>query len=199
LTQQQIKESIFEAMKISKFIALLFLPLVLLTSANTVSTDKIEWLTLEQAQEKMKTAPKKLFVDLYTDWCGWCKVMDRNSFSHPVNIELMNKYFYAVKFNAEKGDSLNFNGKSYRLLPRGGRPLHEWAKKFGSSETGLSYPTTIYFTENLSKIQTIPGYLDPQTLEKVLEFIGGDYGLRGISWPEFEESYIPKIPAETGE
>lgn len=182
-------------MKLYRLLLLLPLSLLIFTSANTENS-KIEWLTLPVAQEKMQEKPKKLFVDLYTDWCGWCKVMDKKSFSHPVIAELMDKYFYAVKFNAEKGDSLMFNGKSYKLLGRGGRPLHQWAKEFGSSERGLSYPTTILFDAELNKIQTIPGYLDAHTLEKVLVYIGEDFGLKGLSWPDFESKYPSRIPPE---
>lgn len=174
--------------------------LVLISAApdqNSKAPAQIEWLTLEQAQQSMKSQPKKIFVDLYTDWCGWCKVMDRKSFKHPVIVELMNKYFYAVKFNAEKEDSLMFNGESYKLLQRQGRrPLHRWARKFGQTPKGLSYPTTVYFTEALQHIQTIPGYLDPHTLEKVLEYFGNDYPVRGISYPDFEKQYQSRIPPE---
>ena len=173
---------------------LLLTSLLFFTGAQKPNTTGINWLSLEEAQQKMQQKPKKLFVDLYTDWCGWCKVMDKNSFSHPVIQELMNQYFYAVKFNAEKGDSLQFNGKGYRLLGRSGRPLHQWAKAFGSTEKGLSYPTTILFDHQLNKIQTIPGYLDAHTLEKVLVYIGNDFGFKGMSWPDFEANYPSRIP-----
>ena len=176
---------------------LLLLSVFISAAPDQNSIPQIEWMTLEQAQLRRAEQPKKIFVDLYTDWCGWCKVMDRKSFRHPVNIELMNKYFYAVKFNAEKGDSLNFGGETYKLIQRPGRkPLHRWARKFGKTPKGLSYPTTVYFNEALQHIQTIPGYLDPHTLEKVLEFFGNDYPLKGITWPEFEKQYQSRIPPE---
>lgn len=175
----------------------LLLPLMLLSAYAPKSDEAtITWLDLETAQAKMKESPKKLFVDLYTDWCGWCKVMDKKSFAHPVIIELMNKYFYAVKFNAEKGPEVSFNGDKYKLLPRGGKPLHEWAQKFGSTPRGMSYPTTIYFDQHLNKIDVIPGYLEPHIMEKVLTYIGEDHYAKGLEWQEFERTFEGRIPPD---
>lgn len=178
-------------------LTLLALSVFISASPDQTPTPHIRWMSLEKAQEQMATAPKKIFVDLYTDWCGWCKVMDQKSFRHPVIVELMNRYFYAVKFNAEKEDSLVFQGESFKLMQRQGRkPLHRWARKFGKTDQGLSYPTTVYFNEALQHLQTVPGYLEPHTMEKVLEFFGNNYAQRGISWPEFEKQYESRIPPE---
>ncbi|MBI1183005.1 DUF255 domain-containing protein [bacterium] len=179
-----------------KTLVFLALCTVLSSARMPAANGEIEWMSLSEAQQRIQQKPKKIFVDLYTDWCGWCTVMDRNVFSHPVIQEKMEKYFYAVKFNAEKEDSLRFNGELYKLLPRGGRPLHQWAKKYGSTPQGLSYPTTIYFNESLQLLQTIPGYHDAHTMEMILEFIGGDYPYRGIDWEVFQKTYKSQIPAE---
>ncbi|MBI3142202.1 MAG: DUF255 domain-containing protein [Bacteroidetes bacterium] len=174
---------------------LLLLPLLALSAyAPAPQGTAITWLDLETAQAQMKETPKKLFVDLYTDWCGWCKVMDKNSFAHPVIIEIMNKHFYAVKFNAEKGPEVNFKGTQYKLLPRGGKPLHEWAQAYGSTSRGLSYPTTIYFDENLNEIDVIPGYLDPHIMEKILTYVGEGQYAKGVSWEQFDATFKGRIP-----
>ncbi|MGB0429599.1 MAG: thioredoxin family protein [Bacteroidia bacterium] len=182
-------------MKWLNLILLFSFPVLVFTSAKT-EKHKIEWLSLQDAQAKTKDAQKKIFVDLYTDWCGWCKVMDQKSFSHPVNVALMEKYFYAVKFNAEKETTQVFGTDTLKLKPRGGRPLHQFANKYGRTERGLSYPTTVIFDNTLTHIQTIPGYLDPPTLEKVLVYIGADYPLKGITWEQFSAQYVNKIKAE---
>ena len=61
----------------------------------------VKWLTFEEAVEKSKTEKRKIFIDVYTDWCGWCKVMDKNTFNDPEVAKLLNEKFYPVKFNAE--------------------------------------------------------------------------------------------------
>src|SRR5690606_20911058 len=80
-------------------------------------TTAINWLTIDEVQVAMKKQPKKVYMDVYTDWCGWCKVMDRKTFSNKDVIKYMNKHFYAVKFNAERQDSIRFLGKWYGFQP----------------------------------------------------------------------------------
>ena len=58
--------------------------------AQAVNT--INWLTIEEAQEAMKTQPKKVFIDLSTDWCGWCKRMDATTFQDPNVVHFMNQF-----------------------------------------------------------------------------------------------------------
>ncbi|MBK9566192.1 MAG: DUF255 domain-containing protein [Saprospiraceae bacterium] len=74
---------------------------------------KLNWLTVEQASEiGTKVEIIKILVDGYTEWCGWCKVMDKKTFTDPALIEYLNKNFHVVKFNARKGP-VNYKGKAY--------------------------------------------------------------------------------------
>jgi len=82
-------------------------------SKKTVDPNKINWMTFEQVQKKMKKQPKKIFVDVYTEWCGPCKMMDRNTFSKPEIAQYVNDNFYAVKFNAQHETPIKFNGTTY--------------------------------------------------------------------------------------
>ena len=58
--------------------------LVLLFSIPVLSQDKINWMSFEEAIARSKEDPKHIFVDVYTDWCGWCKKMDASTFVDPV-------------------------------------------------------------------------------------------------------------------
>ena len=90
---------------------LLFLSLSLLLAGN-VHAQQVEWKTIEQAAKTdSKTNAKLYFVDFYTSWCGWCKKMDRDTFSDPTVAKILNKYFYPVKFNAESSDYIDKNGR----------------------------------------------------------------------------------------
>src|SRR5210317_2561338 len=87
--------------------------LLLIGSLQTVfsqENNSIHWLSFEQAVElqTQEGNSKKIFIDVYTDWCGWCKKMDKNTFNHPVIAELLNTKFYAVKFDAESKEPVNF-------------------------------------------------------------------------------------------
>ena len=76
----------------------------------------VKWLTFEQAVERSKTEKRKIFIDVYTDWCGWCKKMDENTFTDAGVIALINTDFTIAKFNAETADVVMFNGKSYNFI-----------------------------------------------------------------------------------
>ena len=76
---------------------------------------EIEWMTITEAEKAAKKKPKKIMIDVYTDWCGWCKRMDASTFKNPVVASYVNKNYYAVKLNAERADSILFRGKNYRL------------------------------------------------------------------------------------
>jgi len=102
----------------SLLLTLLLAPTLLLAQAPpkpapaaSTGAKGIKWVTIEEAQALAKKAPKPLFVDVYTSWCGPCKMLDRNTFSDPRVADYVNKHFYAVKFNAESGDPVTFKGQ----------------------------------------------------------------------------------------
>jgi thioredoxin-related protein len=74
---------------------------VLKKKAPAEKTEGIEWLSIEEAYAKNEKKPRKIFIDVYTDWCGWCKVMDKKTFTDANVVEYVNKNYYAVKLNAE--------------------------------------------------------------------------------------------------
>jgi thioredoxin-related protein len=76
----------------------------------------IQWLTWQEAADKAKVEPRKIFVDIYTDWCGWCKRMDATTFQDPRVIEYMNANFYAVKLNAEMKEEISFNDHIFKWV-----------------------------------------------------------------------------------
>merc|ERR1711991_317837 len=65
------------------------------------------------SKRKTDSVPKKVFIDLYTSWCGWCKRMDATTFKQKAIVEYMNQKYYAVKFDAETRDTVNFNGHTF--------------------------------------------------------------------------------------
>ena len=86
---------------------------------------QVQWKSIDEAS-KAKIGTKLYFVDFYTDWCGYCKKMDRQTFTDPTVAKILNKYYYPVKFNAESSQTVQWAGKTYR--PAGGRGrAHELA------------------------------------------------------------------------
>lgn len=147
-------------------------------SQTNKPAEKIHWYTMDEAMKLNAEKPKKVFMDIYTDWCGWCKVLDKSTFPNPVIVEKMNKYFYAVKFNAERTDTIRFHGTAFiNPNPGVGRSPHQFAAALLKGR--MSYPSMVYFNtllkDSLSMITLVQSYMKPSQLEPVLEYIGGDY------------------------
>jgi thioredoxin-related protein len=155
--------------------------------ANPAPTAKIKWLDFEEAVALNKKKPKKMFIDMYTDWCGWCKKMDAATFINPVIVKYMNENFYAVKFNAERKDTVTFNGKQYmNPNPSGSRSSHQLAQELLSGR--MSYPSFVFLDENLNKVTTVPGYRKAPEFESILHYIG-DNAYKTQKWEEFSPSF----------
>ncbi|MDX2189329.1 MAG: DUF255 domain-containing protein [Bacteroidota bacterium] len=157
-----------------------FLLLVLLTSAIPNGDSKaINWLTMEQALKASEKEKKKVFIDVYTDWCGWCKRMDATTFSDKKVGDYVNKKYYAVKLDAESNKTFSFKGRQVSERQLAGEIFKVSA-----------YPTTVYLDENFDMLSPVPGYLDLPTFDKVIKFYGED-AFKKQSWQEFEAAYKP--------
>lgn len=131
----------------------------------------INWLTLEQAAAKTKAEPRKIFIDVYTDWCGWCKKMEKSTFTDPAVAAYVNKNYYAVRFNAESRDPVTIAGKTYGYNEQ--YRSHELALALLQGQ--LSYPTTVYLDENLKLLAPVPGYLDVPTFRNIITYFGENF------------------------
>ena len=122
-------------------------------------TTEMQWLTLEEAIKENQKEPRKIFVDMYTDWCGWCKVMDKNTFRNAEVVDYASKKYYAVKFNPEKDADIKLGNTTFKTMLNG-------------KVTG--YPTTVVMDEKLNLIQPIAGYLEPRMFHQMITYFGGN-------------------------
>ncbi len=139
------------------------------TTANTIiksSTDGVQWLSWEEAQAKMKTEPRKIFIDMYTSWCGWCKKMDASTFKDPAVVKNLNENFYAVKFNAEQKETINYSGHDFQFVKNGRRGYHQLAHSLLNGR--MSYPSFVYLNEKMERIMISPGF--KQVNQILIEF-----------------------------
>ena len=133
----------------------------------------INWMTWEDAITASEEEPKKIFIDVYTDWCGWCKKMDKSTFADQNVIQYMNENFYAVKFNAEQKKSIEYRGHTLEFQKSGRRGFHQLA--YSLLDGRLSYPSYVYLDEEQNRITISPGfkYVDP--FLKELKYIAGNH------------------------
>jgi len=141
----------------------------------------IKWLSIQEAEKLSQKNPKKIFVDVYTSWCGWCKEMDRTTFADPKVVEYVTKNFYAVKFDAEGKDSVVFNKQTFINPGAGGRTTHQLAMAIGSQNGRMGYPTISYLDESKKVISVVPGYLPADQFLMYLKYINeGAYKTQSI-------------------
>jgi thioredoxin-related protein len=168
--------------------------IVLLASFRPIpkeATNKINWVTIEEAIELQKTAPKKIFMDVYTNWCGPCKMLDKNTFQNEDVANYVNEHFYAVKFNAEGNTDVTYKDKTF------GNPDYDATKvnrrnsahEFSRFLKVRAYPTMVFFDEEANYITPISGYLKPQQLEVYLKMFQSDKHKEMTTQEQFNEYY----------
>lgn len=137
----------------------------------------ITWYSFEEAYKLNKKKPKKVFVDVYTDWCGWCKKMDSETFANVVIAKYMQKHFYCVKLNAERKDTIIMDGvKFVNKNPGSKRSTHELANELLRGK--MSYPSYVFLNEKGNYLTMVAGYQGAENFEIVIKYFGEDAYLK---------------------
>lgn len=166
------------------FLAIIF---TFIIAFPLMSQNKVNWLSFEEAVEKNKTDKRKFIVDVYTDWCGWCKKMDASTFTNPVIVDYINKNYHAVKLNAEQKDTIKLGEKIFvNENPDKRKNAHQLAVALLNGR--MSYPTIVYLDENANMLSPVPGYLDAESIEPILKYYGED-AHKEISWEEYQKDF----------
>jgi len=176
-------------MKYFKFSALLavvaFLSLSFTNRDTSEEMEKVNWMSWEEAAKLNETTPKKFFVDVYTSWCGWCKVMDKKTFSDPKVAAYLNEHFYAVKLDAESKEDIMHLGNKFEFVEvegsrRGG--IHMLA--YSLLEGKMSYPTVVTLNEKFERIAISPGFKEAPMMYNELKFAAEEH-YKNTNFQEF--------------
>ncbi len=155
---------------------------------------EINWMSMNDALEAQKTTPKKIFMDVYTDWCGPCKLLDKKTFHNADVVAFVNKNYYAVKFNAEGTEEVRYNdftytNPNYNPSRKGRNSQHFFANALKIS----GYPSMVFFDETGKLIAPVVGFKTPQQLEIYLKMINSnDYKklTSADAWQQYEKSFV---------
>ena len=164
---------------------LLFLIGIIFGSLN-LTGQSINWVTWEEAVQLSVNEPRKIFVDVYTEWCGYCKKLDNTTLSNPTVVKYINDTYYAIKFDAEHKADITLNGKVYSYVPSGKRGYNELAKEILKGQ--MSYPTLVFLDEGFEMIQPIKGFQDVTTMKQIISFYGGNYH-KNTPWMKFTQNF----------
>jgi thioredoxin-related protein len=178
------------------YIVLLASTLGLFTQTDGLAQSQVNWMSLEEAVVAQKNEPRKIVMDVYTQWCGPCKMMMANTFTNPDVIAYLNENFYAVKFDAESKAPVNFKGQTfenpgYKEGVRGRNSAHQLSRELRVN----AYPTLVYFDEKAEVIAPISGYKTPGQLEMYLKFFAQHFtpGVQQGEWEEFRDNFVPSF------
>ena len=150
-------------------------------------------MSMEEALTAQEKQPKKIFMDVYTTWCGPCKLLDRNTFSDAQVAKFINDNYYAVKFNAEGDEELTYQDFTYtnpNYQP--GRKGRNSQHLFAHALKITGYPSLVFFKEDGTLIQAIAGYKTPQQLEIFLKMIANDDYKKlttAEAWQDYQENF----------
>ncbi|GAB1402943.1 MAG: DUF255 domain-containing protein [Lentimicrobiaceae bacterium] len=153
------------------------------STSSSKEGPSIKWISFEEAITLNQKKPKMILVDIYTDWCGWCKKMDKETFTDPEVVKYINKKYYAVKLNAEQKEAIRFKEQDFvNPHPDKAKSTHELASALLKNER--LYPSYVILDKHSDWTHKLRGYQKAETLLPVLHFYGdGDY--LKMSWLEY--------------
>ncbi|MFK8046088.1 MAG: thioredoxin family protein [Crocinitomicaceae bacterium] len=133
-----------------------------------IAASSIEWLDFETAIDRNSKNPKYIFIDIYTEWCGWCKKMDGSTFKDPAVVKFINENCYAVKMDAEMKESIAYNGKLYEYRKVSERSGYN-TLAMGLLDNQMSFPSFVILDKKEAKRGKIMGYKTPQPFLAALQ------------------------------
>lgn len=158
----------------------------LLAGTQLLAQDKIKWHSIDEAIQLARQEPRVLVIDVYTDWCGWCKRMDATTFSDPAIVELMNEHFYPVKLDAEGKEDIVIGERTFKFVDNGRRGYHEIAVIVTRGR--LSYPTISYVDAQGKVLEAAPGYKTPDQFRVYLDYYAEE-AYKTQSFDEFSAAH----------
>jgi len=128
---------------------------------------QLKWHSSNELEKLQAQNPKQVIVDIYTDWCKWCKVMDEQTFTNKALIEYLNKHFYMVKFNAETKENIKFKNSTYSFVNSGRKGHNQLAQTLTNGQ--LAFPSFVVLNEQLNTKQVIRGFKTAEEFKRAIE------------------------------
>jgi len=141
---------------------IMFVLLVVIFSTLTAAKNP-QWKKFDDGLKQAKQSGKKVLIDVYTDWCGWCKKMDSGTYGDKKVTDYLEKYFVIIKLNAEANETISYSGK--KISPA------EFSQGMGVN----GYPATLFLKSNGEPITILPGYVEADRFIHVLSFIAENH------------------------
>ncbi len=168
---------------------LLFLFFALSISHVFAQEQGIDWITWEEVETKMAEEPRKVLVDVYTKWCGPCKMMNKTTFMDPTVVGYVNENYYAIKFDAEGPETVEFKGRTFKNEGHdpnktGRNSTHDLTRAIAPVNGRIAYPTIVYMDENFQILTPVQGLQRTEQIMPILKYFGEDI-YQEQTWEEY--------------
>lgn len=154
---------------------------LLMAAPAKAQEEKVKWYSINDIEHLLAQEPRPVFIDTYTDWCGWCKRLDADTFSDPIIAKYLNENYYPVKFDAESKEPVTFMGREFINDGKSGKS-HQMA--IALLQGKMSYPTVVFLNEKGQLVSPVPGYKNPKEFEPILVFFAEKKYLT-TKWEDF--------------
>lgn len=139
-------------------------------TAVRLEAQTVQWTSFEDLNDSLRKERRPLLIFIHTDWCKYCKMMELKTFTAPELAKKLNQQFYCLSLNAEQAKTIPFLNKKYTFKPTGvNTGVHELAELLGTEKGRLTYPTTVFFDQNLQLLSRVVGALDAGRLHRLCE------------------------------
>lgn len=165
-------ESNLGTFTIKKMKRLFLIILILGSQQIEAQKNEIKWIGFEELEDSLKIEAKPVVLYFYTDWCVYCKKMERNAFKDPEVISKINRDFYAVKMNAESNEPVEFEGQIFTneqaKIKRNG--IHQIPLILASREgKPISFPVLMVLDENFRVKRKSHEYLTSEKMKILIK------------------------------
>lgn len=131
-------------------------------SNNPSDASGVEWVAIHTAIQNAEDDGKKILIDVYTEWCGYCRKMNTETYTDPEVQEALNKYFHPVRLNAESKNFIEFEGEAFT------------EQDFALALGVRGYPTTVILDRDGSAVGKQPGFMEAEDFKNLLTYVGSD-------------------------
>jgi hypothetical protein len=170
--------------------------LLILFLIQASSFAQVRWMTMTQALAAQKKEPKKILIDFYADWCAPCKEMDKFTFNHPEIARIINEKFYAVKFESDGNENINFAGRTFTNPDYKGKKSKSGLHQFSKYMNINMIPTMVFLDEKTDPITSLSGALKAKEVEPYFTMIATDEYKNIKSrkeWESYQKKFKSKI------
>jgi len=127
----------------------------------------LEWLAFDAAASQAQSQNKHMIVDVYAPWCGWCRVMERDTYSNPEVVAYLRQNFVLAKVNGESSSKLHWQGRELTE--------HQFARAVGVT----GYPATYFLKPNADMLGGVPGYIKSPDFLIYAHYVGTKWYEKG--------------------